>query len=406
MSINLFSQCENDITPPYFVNFEPEITISCDVDLSVIFPVALDECDDSVEIAWYEEITPGFCENNYDVVRVYRAFDDIGNQAVESQIIHVVDETSPLFTPFEARTVDCSDSIVFDDPQVTDNCSDFTLTSYDIITQIDSCTTNYMRVWQAIDFCGNTSILSQTITSQDLTAPVITGQIYLEFSDSVNIDSIFITVTDNCSVPVISYSDIETSGNNIIRTYMATDYCGNTSTFEQIIHIDIVIPPGDDDEDDEDEDDDDDEDEDDDEDDEDEDDDDDEDEDDDEDDDDEDEDDDDCDDDDGDDDDEDEDDDDGDDDDDEDEDDDDGDEDDDEDDDSNKVAICHCTGNGDCHTIYVAPQAVPAHLVHGDYLGPCTEMIIDWQSILPNSDLQMRVIKGKDNKYKKFVKVQ
>jgi hypothetical protein len=78
----------------------------------------------------------------------------------------------------------------------------------------------------------------------------------------------------------------------------------------------------------------------------------------------------------------------------------------DEDDDSNKVAICHCTGNGDCHTIYVAPQAVPAHLAHGDYIGPCTEMIIDWQSILPNSDLQMRVIKGKDNKYKKFVKVQ
>ena len=86
--------------------------------------------------------------------------------------------------------------------------------------------------------------------------------------------------------------------------------------------------------------------------------------------------------------------------------DDDGDEDDDDDEDSNKVAICHCTGNGDCHTIYVAPQAVPAHLAHGDYLGPCTEMIIDWQSILPNSDLQMRVIKGKDNKYKKFVKVQ
>lgn len=348
-SIVSFSQCENDTILPYFVDFEPEITISCDVDLSVVFPVALDECDDSVEIAWYEEVIPGLCENSYDVLRLYRAFDNFGNQSVESQIIHVVDETSPLFIPFEARTVDCGDSIVFDDPQVTDNCSDFALTSYDIISQIDSCTTNYIRVWQATDFCGNTSILSQTITSQDLTAPVITGQIYLELSDSVNIDSIFITVTDNCSVPVISYSDVETSGNNIIRTYTATDYCGNTSTFEQIIHIDIVIPPGDDDDDDDDngDDDDDDEDEDDDE-----------------------------------------------------------NEDGEDEDDSNKVAICHCTGNGDCHTIYVAPQAVPAHLAHGDYLGPCTEMIIDWQSILPNSDLQMRVIKGKDNKYKKFVKVQ
>lgn len=335
-SIVSFSQCENDTILPYFVDFEPEITISCDVDLSVVFPVALDECDDSVEIAWYEEVIPSLCENTYDITRIYRAFDNFGNQSVESQIIHVVDETSPLFIPFESRTVDCGDSIVFDDPQVTDNCSDFALTSYDIISQIDSCTTNYIRVWQATDFCGNTSILSQTITSQDLTAPVITGQIYLEFSDSVNIDSIFITVTDNCSVPVISYSDVETSGNNIIRTYTSTDYCGNTSTFEQIIHIDIVIPPGDDDEDEDEDDDGEDEDE----------------------------------------------------------------------DDSNKVAICHCTGNGDCHTIYVAQQAVPAHLAHGDYLGPCTEIMMDWNQVLPNSDLEMRVIKGYDNKYKKFVRVK
>jgi hypothetical protein len=57
VSVNLFSQCENDSINPYFVNFEPEVTISCDVDLSVVFPVALDNCDDSVEIAWYEDLS-------------------------------------------------------------------------------------------------------------------------------------------------------------------------------------------------------------------------------------------------------------------------------------------------------------------------------------------------------------
>jgi hypothetical protein len=371
MSINLFSQCENDITLPYFVNFEPEITISCDVDLSVVFPVALDECDDSVEIAWYQEITPGFCENNYDVFRVYRAFDNVGNQSVESQIIHVVDETSPLFAPFTNRIIECGDSIVFDDPQVTDNCSDFVLTYYNIIQNVDSCSTIYTRVWEAVDFCGNTSISSQTITSIDTTPPVITGPIYLEVNEGDNIDTLLVTVTDNCSSFNITYVDGQVSGNNIIRNYTATDACGNTSTFEQIIGVNIITPPGDDDEDEDEDDGDDDEDDDGDDDDEDDEDEEDEDE--------------------------------------EDEDDNDGDDDDegddDEDEDSDKVAICHGTGDGSYHTIYVNQNAVQAHLNHGDYLGPCTEMVIDWQQILPNSDLRMKVIKGKDNKYKKFVRV-
>ena len=348
ISLFSFSQCENDSINPYFVNFEHEVTISCDVDLSVVFPVAFDNCDDSVEIAWYEEITAGFCNNTYDVFRVYRAFDYYGNSNVESQIIHVVDETPPLISPISDYTIDCNDSINFDTPQITDNCNEFSVNFYDITETEDSCTTNYIRVWMATDFCGNTSQVSQTITLQDLTPPNINGEIYLEFAEGTNLDSIFVTVSDNCSTPTITYTDVDVSGNNVIRTYTANDYCGNSSTFEQIIHTIVVTPPGDDDDDEDDEDDDED----------------------------------------GEDDDE------------------DDDDDDEDDDDSNKVAICHCTGNGNCHTIYVAPQAVTAHLAHGDYLGPCTEIIIDWQSILPNSDLQMRVIKGKDNKYKKFVKVQ
>lgn len=320
ISLASFSQCENDSINPYFVNFEPEITVSCDIDLGVIFPVALDECDDSVEIAWYQEITSGICENSYDIFRVYRAFDNFGNQSVESQIIHIVDETSPLFIPFNSITVECGDTIVFDNPQVTDNCSDFVLMSYDIISQIDSCTTNYIRVWEATDFCGNTSMSSQTITSIDMTPPSIMGPIYLEVNSMNDLDSIFVNTSDNCSQVNLTYYDTEVSGNSYIRLYTATDNCGNYSTFEQIIHVNS--PP------------------------------------------------------------------------------------DEEEEDDNRVAICHREGNGSYHTIYVNQNAVQAHLNHGDYLGPCTEMMMEWQSILPNSDLQMMIIKGKDNKFKKFVKTK
>lgn len=316
-----FSQCETDTILPYFVDFEHEITVSCDVDLDVIFPVALDNCDDSVEIAWYEEITLGYCESNYDVLRLYRAFDNIGNQAVEMQIIHIVDETSPVFAPLVSTTIECGDTVIFDDPQVTDNCSDFILTSYDIISQLDSCTTNYIRVWEATDFCGNTSNSSQTITSIDVTPPSIMGPLYVEVEQISDIDSFFVNTFDNCTQVTLTYSDTEVSGNSYIRIYTAIDQCGNQTQFEQIVHVNT--PP---------------------------------------------------------------------------------DEEDDEND--NRVAICHREGNGSFHTIYVNQNAVDAHLAHGDYLGPCTEIMMDWQTILPNSDLQMQVVKGKDKKFKKFVRVR
>jgi len=323
-SINLFSQCENDSINPYFVNFEPEVTISCDVDLSVVFPVALDECDNSVEIAWYEEIFLGICDYSYDLFRVYRAFDNSGNQSVESQVIHVVDETAPLFQPSPILTIGCGEIPVFSQPVVTDNCGFIVTTNQDLVDTTDNCQITYTRIWTAYDQCGNTSYSSQTIISIDTVPPVITGPVYLEVNEGDNIDTLFVTVMDDCNSYTITYTELEYSGDNLIRNYTATDDCGNVSTFEQIIGVNIITPPGDDD----------------------------------------------------------------------------------DDDDGNRVAICHRTGNGSYHTIYVAPQAVPAHIAHGDYLGPCTEMIMDWQQILPNSDLQMRVVKGYDNKYKKFVKVK
>jgi len=293
LTINSFSQCENDSINPYFVNFEYEVTISCDVDLNVLLPVALDECDDSVEIAWYEETTNIYCDNSYDLFRVYRAFDDFGNQSVEIQIIHVVDETSPTFQPLENQVINCGETPVFSQPIVTDNCGFIVTTNEDFVDSTDNCQISYIRLWTAYDQCGNTSNLSQTIIVTD----------------------------DNCSSFEVTYVDSEVSGHNIIRNYTATDACGNESTFEQIININH-------------------------------------------------------------------------------------DEDEEEGGGNNRVAICHNLGNGEWITIYVAEPAVPAHLAHGDYLGPCTQMIIDWQQILPNSDLQMRVIKDYDNKYKKFVKVK
>ncbi|MFL5734598.1 MAG: S-layer homology domain-containing protein [Chloroflexia bacterium] len=38
---------------------------------------------------------------------------------------------------------------------------------------------------------------------------------------------------------------------------------------------------------------------------------------------------------------------------------------------NNRVTICHRTGNGGSHTITISCNALPAHLRHGDTVGPC-----------------------------------
>jgi hypothetical protein len=237
------------------------------------------------------------------------------------------DTIKPWFINFQNEpTISCSDDLLSVFPIAADNCD--TLVDIPYVEEIldGDCPGNrtILRLYRAFDDSGNGVLATQIITLVDTVPPTIIGDVYIVVNSDQPIDTPFVTVTDNCTTPILTYTDNEVSGGNIIRIYNATDDCNNTSTFEQIININIVIPPGDED----------------------------------------------------------------------------------EEDDSNNVAICHCTGNGNCHTIYVAQQAVQTHLNHGDYLGPCTEIIMDWQTVFPNSDLQMTVIKGKDNKYKKVVRIK
>lgn len=231
-SITVNAQCENDSIDPWFVDFEYEITVQCSDMANSAMPPMDDNCDIDVEIAMLEDIIPGNCPGEQTIYRLYRAFDDMGNQAVEMQIIHVVDETEPT----------------------------------------------------------------------------ITGDVHIDLLPGMPLDSIYVNVSDNCSAVTVTYTDTEVSGGNVIRLYTAIDGCNNASTFEQIIGLS-------------------------------------------------------------------------------------------DDEDNNNVAICHRLGNGNWITIHVAPQAVPAHLAHGDYLGPCNEQTYP---VLPMGIY----LKEENGKFKKFARMK
>ena len=307
----LAQDCPQDTTNPWFVNYIANATVSCDEDIRYLFPIADDDCDTLVDILWYEEVTPGSCPNAYNIFRLYRAVDNAGNQSVETQMIYVVDETAPTFVEIP-NTIQVSCQQVIPDaylqPTATDNCSEVYI---DEIVLADSsnapCEIVITKVWTALDGCGNASTMTQTISYIDDIPPTITGDNYVQVEQGQSLDATFVTVVDDCSEVTMSYEDMEVSGNNIIRNYTAQDACGNTSTFEQIIHTQT----------------------------------------------------------------------------------------------NNLVAICHRLGNGNWITIHVAPQAVPAHLAHGDYLGPCNpEVPNQW---LPYLNLE-RVPDGRVRKIVRFPK--
>ncbi len=108
-------------------------------------------------------------------------------------------------------------------------------------TELGCGTTSSTAVtFTAVDGCDNASSVTYSFTIEDTTAPVITGEASLDMPcDAIDMN-ILVEVTDNCNEWTLTYSDDEVSGGcagEVIRTYTATDACGNASEFVQILDL-------------------------------------------------------------------------------------------------------------------------------------------------------------------------
>ena len=137
---------------------------------------------------------------------------------------------------------------------ISDNCStDANL----VVTSIDSnatgiCPIVFTRTYTIKDACNNAVTTTQTITISDTTPPDFSGilpqNITLECNQTIPSASI-LTATDNCtSVVTVNFTEQNIQGtcpNNysIIRTWVATDICGNSQTHTQQITIQDTTPP-------------------------------------------------------------------------------------------------------------------------------------------------------------------
>src|SRR5512134_586040 len=108
---------------------------------------------------------------------MWTAVDDCGTSVQISQTITVEDHTAPTvtFTPAD-ETIECPATPAFGEPTFSDAC-DATLS----VTFLDAslpavcpAVSVTRRTWTAVDDCGNSVQISQTITVEDHTAPTVT----------------------------------------------------------------------------------------------------------------------------------------------------------------------------------------------------------------------------------------
>ncbi|MCH2200140.1 MAG: T9SS type A sorting domain-containing protein, partial [Flavobacteriales bacterium] len=239
-----------DTTAPVFDAFEIEVETACD-NVDVPFLTATDNCGD-VEITFEDTYVSGGCAGT--IVRDYVAVDECGNEAYAQQILSLVDEVAPVFTMSPAdMDADCDDiPAVSDALAAEDNCDEEVEISYlgEEIIEGD-CPQSYtiVRTWVAIDDCDNETLVSQNINVSDNEAPefeFVAEDLTLECDEEL--PAPFAVAFDNCGEVMIDVTAEIIDGEcaneyTMIRTYVAIDECGNsTSATQTLTVVDTTAP--------------------------------------------------------------------------------------------------------------------------------------------------------------------
>jgi hypothetical protein len=180
-------------------------------------------------------------------IRNWSATDACGNVTVVPQLMFYVDDQEPvIYNCPEDASYDCYANVPA--PAIVtaeDNCSgilDVTFTQTET-NQGSSCNNQITRIWMAEDNCGNRTFCEQIIMVNDNIDPIVTSspeaEIWVECFEDVPVFTV--EFSDNCDSD-LHYEAISGIGINgceqlISRSMSATDDCGNSVSYGQLVHI-------------------------------------------------------------------------------------------------------------------------------------------------------------------------
>jgi len=225
-----------DITPPV----KPTLTgLTDECSVTATAPTTTDNCAGTITGTTTDPLT--YSTEGIHVITW--TFDDGNGNSVDADQVITIDDITPPATPVLADlTGDCSVTAV--PPTTTDNCTGtVTGTTTDPLTYASQG--SYIINWTFDDGNGNSIVVPQNVTVEDIIPPDATSP-----ADAVTCDgtvtSIGLTnVSDNCSVPVVTYiltgattgsgsgdasSEIFAPGVTTV-TYTVEDSNGNSSQY-------------------------------------------------------------------------------------------------------------------------------------------------------------------------------
>jgi hypothetical protein len=225
------------------------VTVQCNQTVPTYNPNWNDNCDDELETTFEQSPTTGDeCSSTY--TQTWTATDNCGNTTTRTRTVTIVDTTEPVFANVPSNvTYDCDNvgELTLSNPTATDNCDTEVEVTLVVTTAAGSCPAEmtYTFTWTAVDNCENDRVVSRTISIVDNDGPVFVDNLQTSFQFECG--SSYATpapvAEDNCSeVASVTSSDgpINYSGNcagSFARTWTATDACGNSSNFVQLITI-------------------------------------------------------------------------------------------------------------------------------------------------------------------------
>ncbi len=186
--------------------------------------------------------------------------DESGNENSCTTQVFTQDNTAPTIVCPADVTFSCSvDPASIGAPTVSDACTTSPLVTFSETTVSNgpNCFVR-TRIWTAADASGNSANCAQTITVEDFDAPVLSGvptDTALVCGSTVPAASV--TASDACAGAVgVTVStqtlDFDCSADDydghplrstVVRTWTATDACGNVATASQIVFfIDTIAP--------------------------------------------------------------------------------------------------------------------------------------------------------------------